>query len=299
MLSRFHKSVPRFSDQSLPGKRATARAPDEAKQACLVISIQSQVVHGHVGNSAAVFPMQAEGLTVAAVPTTLLSNHPHYPTMRGRVLEPQLVNELLLGVEERGLVEKASILLTGYLGSVANAEVVADFVARARRRNPSLLYVCDPVVGDDDVGIFVAEGLLEAFRDTLVPMASAITPNQFELELLSGLAARSTSELRSAAATLTDGGRRTVIATGCTLEDTPAGKVETILCEPQGLSRTATDRLPIRPCGTGDLFTALFVAGLAKGFPAAEACQRATSQVFRILERTMGAEEMQLTPWPW
>ncbi|MGI6855402.1 pyridoxal kinase [Mesorhizobium sp. 1B3] len=271
----------------------------ETNQTRLVISIQSQVVHGHVGNSAAVFPMQAEGLAVAAVPTTLLSNHPHYPTTRGRVLEPQLVNDLLLGVEERGLVEKASILLTGYLGSVANAEVVAAFVARARKSNPSLLYVCDPVVGDDDVGIFVADGLLEAFRDTLVPMASAITPNQFELELLSGLAARSAPDLRVAAAALADGSRRSVIATGCTLEDTPVGKVETILCEPHGLSRTATDRLPIRPCGTGDLFTALFVAGLAKGLPAAEACRRATVQVFRILERTKDGEEMQLTPWPW
>lgn len=271
----------------------------ETNQTRLVISIQSQVVHGHVGNSAAVFPMQAEGLTVAAVPTTLLSNHPHYPTTRGRVLEPQLVSDLLLGVEERGLVEKASILLTGYLGSVANAEVVADFVARARKSNPSLLYVCDPVVGDDDVGVFVADGLLEAFRDTLVPMASAITPNQFELELLSGFAARSASDLRVAAAALADGSRRSVIATGCTLEDTPAGKIETVLCEPRGLSRTATDRLPIRPCGTGDLFTALFVAGLAKGLPAAEACRQATAQVFRVLEHTRDGEEMQLTPWPW
>jgi pyridoxine kinase len=267
----------------------------------LVISIQSQVVHGHVGNSAAVFPMQAEGLTVAAVPTTLLSNHPHYPTMRGSVLEPRLVNDLLLGVEERGLVEKASILLTGYLGSVDNAAVVAEFVARAKRSNPALTYVCDPVIGDDDIGVFVAEGLLEIFRDRLVPMASAITPNQFELQLLSGLPARSASELRAAAGILADGGRRTVIATGCTLDDTPAGKVETILCEPHGLCRTATERLPIRPCGTGDLFTGLFVAGLAKGLSPAAACRKATAQVFRILGRTMeaGSEEMQLTPWTW
>lgn len=265
----------------------------------LVISIQSQVVHGHVGNSAAVFPMQAEGLTVAAVPTTLLSNHPHYPTMRGRILEPELVQDLLLGVEERGLVEKADILLTGYLGSVANAMVVADFVERALKRNPTLRYVCDPVIGDDDVGVFVAEGLLETFRERLVPMASAITPNQFELELLSGTQARSQEALRAAAEKLAHDRRLSVVATGCTLDDTPAGMVETILCAPKAFTRTATARLPIRPCGTGDLFTSLFVAGLAKGLPCDEACRRATQRVFEILRRTMqgDAQEMQLTPW--
>jgi len=81
-----------------------------------VISIQSQVVHGHVGNSAAVYPLQAAGFEVAAVPTTLLSNHPHYPTMRGRVLEADLVADLLLGVEERQLPQQAAAILTGYMG---------------------------------------------------------------------------------------------------------------------------------------------------------------------------------------
>src|ERR1051325_7285024 len=115
----------------------------------LVISIQSQVVHGHVGNSAAVHAMQAEGVNVAAVPTTLLSNHPRYPTVRGRVLDAELVADLLKGVEERGLVEQTRVLVTGYLGSPANAGVVADFVERARRTNPDLIYLCDPVIGDD------------------------------------------------------------------------------------------------------------------------------------------------------
>src|SRR5215470_19307353 len=104
----------------------------------LVISIQSQVVHGHVGNSAAVYPMQAEGVRVAAVPTTLLSNHPRYPTVRGRVLEAELVADLLRGVEERGLIEQAAVLVTGYLGSPANAAVIADFVERALRWNSKL-----------------------------------------------------------------------------------------------------------------------------------------------------------------
>jgi len=110
-----------------------------------VISIQSQVAWGHVGNSAAVFPMQMHGIDVIAVPTTLLSNRPGYPTIRGRVLDAQLIADLLLGIEERGAVDTAQMILSGYLGSADNAVVVADFVARAKARNPALAYCCDPV----------------------------------------------------------------------------------------------------------------------------------------------------------
>lgn len=152
----------------------------------LVISIQSQVVHGHVGNSAAAYAMQAEGVNVAAVPTTLLSNHPRYPSLRGRVLETELVADLLRGVEERDLVDEAAVLVTGYLGSPGNAAVVADFVERSLTRNSKLVYLCDPVIGDDG-RVYVADGILDVVRHRLLPAANLMTPNQFELELLSGI----------------------------------------------------------------------------------------------------------------
>jgi pyridoxine kinase len=261
----------------------------------LVISIQSQVVHGHVGNSAAVYPMQAEGVTVAAVPTTLLSNHPRYPSVRGRVLDAVLVSDLLLGVEERGLIDRAAVLVTGYLGSPAIAAVVADFVERALRRNAKLLYLCDPVIGDDGPGVFVADGLVDLFRERLVPMASLITPNQFELELLSGRPARDASSLLAASAAL---GPASVIATGCTLADTQPGQVETILCSDKTLSRIATPRLPIRPCGTGDLLTGLIAAHLAKGASVEAAVRLAVDAVFAVLVRTQqqDSQEMCLLP---
>jgi pyridoxine kinase len=264
----------------------------------LVISIQSQVVHGHVGNSAAVYPMQAEGVTVAAVPTTLLSNHPRYPTVRGRVLDAELVSDLLLGVEERGLVERAAVLVTGYLGSQAIATVVADFAERALRRNPKLLYLCDPVIGDDDLGTFVADGIVDLFRKRLVPMASLITPNQFELELLTGGKARDASGLLAAGAAIAAWGPSGVVATGCTLADTPPGQVETILCSDQTLWRIATHRLPIRPCGTGDLLAGLIAAHLAKGALVEDAVRLAVDAVFAVLVRTqqLGSEEMCLLP---
>lgn len=264
----------------------------------LVISIQSQVVHGHVGNSAVVYPMQAEGVTVAAVPTALLSNHPHYPTMRGTVLEAGLVADLLRGVEERGLVDRAAVLLTGYLGSLAIAEHVVRFAAAALKRNPNLVYLCDPVMGDDDLGVFVADGLQDIFRDRLVPLASIITPNQFELELLAGTKARDTAGLLTASDGITGVGRPAVVATGCTLTDTPAGQVETVLCANGLTTRIATPRLPIRPCGTGDLLSGLVAAHLAKGACLEAALRRAVEGTYRVLERTRqaGADEMCLFP---
>jgi pyridoxine kinase len=265
----------------------------------LVISIQSQVVHGHVGNSAAVPALQAAGVNVAAVPTTLLSNHPRYPTLRGRVLEAGLVADLLKGVEERGLVDQAAVLITGYLGSPENAAVVADFVERALSRNSKLVYLCDPVIGDDG-RVYVADGILDVLRHRLLPAAHLITPNQFELELLSGVTIADAGGLRASATAIAGQGRIDIVATGCTLTDTPAGQVETILCADGQLSRFATPLLPIRPYGTGDLLTGLIAAHLAKGAAIEAAVRLAVETIFAVLVRTQesGSAEMRLVPLP-
>lgn len=265
----------------------------------LVISIQSQVVHGHVGNSAAAYAMQAEGVNVAAVPTTLLSNHPRYPTLRGRVLDTGLVADLLRGVEERGLIDEAAVVVTGYLGSPGNAAVIADFVERALTRNAKLVYLCDPVIGDDG-RVYVADGILDVVRHRLLPASHLITPNQFELELLSGAAITDAAGLRAACAALPGGRSTDVVATGCTLADTPDGEVETILCTEAQVSRFATPRLPIRPSGTGDLLAGLIAAHLAKGKTVEAAVGLAVETVFAVLVRTQeaGTAEMRLVPLP-
>lgn len=267
----------------------------------VIISIQSQVVHGHVGNSAAVFPMQAIGHQVIAVPTTLLSNHPHYPTIYGAVLDADLVEGLLKGVEERGLIEQASHVLTGYLGSVRNAHVVAAFIKRAKAINPALRFVCDPVMGDDDLGIFVDTGLPEEFRSELLPLADCITPNQFELELLCRCKARSIDAIAGILADHLNPGRPLdVVITGCLLEDSPPGHLETLARGAHGFSRHAVKHLPIRPCGTGDLFTALLVGQLAKGAALDAATAWATETIHAVLRRThdRGSEEMCISGFP-
>ncbi|MDD2869315.1 pyridoxal kinase [Neomegalonema sp.] len=263
-----------------------------------VISIQSQVSWGHVGNSAAVFPMQAKGVEVVAVPTALLSNHPHYPTMRGRILPADLVADLLRGVEERGLVDGDAIILSGYLGSPETAHVVSEFILRARLRHPEIRHVCDPVMGDDDLGAFVKEELISVFRERLVPLASLITPNQYELELLTGERARSLSGIRTAMRAF--GREIDAVVTGCVLEEGVPGHVESVAWSAGEISRTSVERLLIRPCGTGDLFTGLLVARLACGVPLAEAAARATAEIHAVLERTRaaGTEEMRIIGFP-
>ncbi|PNG26014.1 pyridoxal kinase [Methylocella silvestris] len=261
-----------------------------------IISIQSQVVHGSVGHNAALFPMQALGVAVAAVPTTLLSNHPRYPTLRGRVLDAALVADLLVGVAERGLIETTSILLTGYLGSAEIGAVVGDFVDRAKARNPQLVYLCDPVIGDDGPGVFVAPGLVDLIRDRLVPAAAILTPNQFELEILAGAPARDLSSLKRAAALISTRGPGRIVVTGCALADTPPDRIETIVYDRGVVHRIAAPRLPIRPNGAGDLFAGLLAAHLANGKALFEASQSAVRGVSAVLARTLaeGAYELRI-----
>ncbi|PQZ27096.1 pyridoxal kinase [Ochrobactrum vermis] len=260
-----------------------------------IISIQSQVVHGHVGNSAAVLPMQAHGLNVAAVPTTLLSNNPHFETMRGRVLESELVGDLLRGVEERGLIETSRYIVSGYLGSQANGDVVAAFVERARQINPDIKYICDPVMGDTNLGVFVADPVVECIVERLVPLADLLTPNQFELGLITQTEVTSWPALETAVARVQAFRGAKLVVTGCNLADTPEGLLENIVFDRKG-TRLASSHLPILPVGTGDLFTGLLTAKLARGNTLVEAARGAAATVFEVLKRTMeaGEQDMQL-----
>jgi len=260
-----------------------------------VISIQSQVAYGHVGNSAAVFPMQMHGIDVIAVPTTLLSNRPGYPTIRGRVLDATLVADLLIGIEERGVVDGAQMIVSGYLGSPEIAGVVADFVERARARNPKLLYACDPVLGDRGRGLFVQADIPRLVRERLCRLADVITPNHFEFEWLCGEKAGTIDEVISLAQALMARGPSTVVITSADLSDTPDAEIDTLAVERSSDTskkdmfktwRVRTPKLPISPNGTGDLFAALYVSACVRGADTPQALAHAASAIFAVLERT-------------
>lgn len=262
-----------------------------------VIAIQSQVVFGHVGNSAALFPMQAAGLEVAAIPTVVFSNTPNYPTLRGRALPPEFFSDLLQGARERGLAERADILLTGYIGSLDVALMVADFVAEAKTLNPRLTYLCDPVMGDAGPGLYVPEAIADVMRNRLLPLADLATPNPFELGWLTGGTTRTLADLQTARDRLTLAPAARLIVTGCALEDTPEGHIESVILGPGGTSRHPTPHLPIALPGTGDLFAGLVVAGLGRGLTLRRAVETAQVLTARALAhaQALGAGEVVLT----
>ncbi len=263
----------------------------------LVISIQSQVVMGHVGNSAALFPMQAAGLEVAAIPTVVFSNTPDYPTLRGRALPADFFAELLEGAWERGLPQRADFLLTGYIGSLEVARLIADFVARAKAANPRLRYFCDPVMGDDGPGLYVPEAIAGVLKDGLLPLADYASPNPFEIGWLTGQPVRALTDLPRAAQALRMAPGAHLIATGCVLDDTAPGMLESVVLGPEGISRHPTPRLPVAMAGTGDLFAGLVLAGLAKGRALPQAVEFAQVQTSRALARAaeLGTKEVVLS----
>lgn len=248
----------------------------------LVVSVQSQVVHGHVGNSAAAYPMRRLGVEVAEVPTTLLSNHPHYPTLRGRVLEPELVADLLAGAAERGLLTRAAVILSGFLGRAATAAALADAVAQAKAAAPAVIYACDPVMGDADLGFFASEDLRAAFAGRLVPLADVIFPNAFELGFLAGAAVAGPADVAGARARLRV---PAVVATSVPVPGRP-DQLATVLVDASGCHVFATERLAVRPAGTGDLLAGLVAARLARGAAPAEAVRLAVAGVAAVLRLT-------------
>src|SRR5215470_10233667 len=151
-----------------------------------ILSIQSHVAYGHVGNAAAVFPLQRMGVEVWPIHTVQFSNHTGYGSWQGRVFDAGMISEVVAGIEQRGVLGECDGVLSGYMGSAGIGAAILDAVATVKRANPAAKYCCDPVIGDVGRGIFVREGIPEFMREKAVPAADIITPNQFELEYLSG-----------------------------------------------------------------------------------------------------------------
>jgi pyridoxine kinase len=212
------------------------------------------------------------------------------------VLDAELVGDLLRGIEERGVVDAASMILSGYLGSPDIAAVVADFVARAKARNGALRYACDPVLGDRDRGLFVHADIPPLVRDRLCPLADIITPNHFELEWLTGASATTIDQVTGAARAFMKSGPATIVTTSAELSDTPDGQIESLAVEASQAWRVRTPRLPVSPNGTGDLFAALFVSARLRQADTPDALSHAASAIFAVLERTAarGTEEMRI-----
>lgn len=259
-----------------------------------IISIQSHVAYGHVGNSAAAFPLQRLGHEVWPVNTVLFSNHTGYGAWRGDVLPVATVREVLAGVEERGGFERTKAVLSGYLGTPELGQAVLETVALVRACRPDALYVCDPVMGDLDRGFFVREGLPDFFKGEAVPRADIVTPNQFELGYLASQELQSLAEVLAAARRVRDVGPKLVMVTSLELPERP-GELGMLAESALGTWVVWTPRLAVKLSGTGDVFTALTLANwlASRGDPVVT-LERTASAMFGLVQATVEAGEDEL-----
>ena len=259
-----------------------------------VLSIQSAVAHGHVGNSAAVFPLQRIGVEVLPVYTVNFSNHTGYGAWRGPLIAPDDVRDVITGVEERGVFPAIDVVLSGYQGGEGIADVIIDAVARVKAANPNAIYACDPVMGNAKSGCFVAPAIPVLLREKVVPVADLITPNQFELGFLTDTEPGDIDSTLASIDAARAMGPRIVLVTSVERPDREEGTIEMIAADGTGAWIVQTPLLPLKANGSGDVTAALFTAHYVETGSAAEALARTTSSVFDLLQNTLDSGEREL-----
>ena len=269
-----------------------------------IVSIQSHVAYGYVGNRAAVFPLQRLGYDVTAINTVQFSNHTGYGRFSGEVFSPEHVADVFDGMAELTGLRDVRALLTGYMGDQRSGEVMLSALARLRAARPDALYCCDPVMGDTGRGFFVAEGIPAWMRERSVPAADIVTPNQFELSFLAGREIATRADALAAAADLRALGPSVVLMTSMAVEDTAADRIAMLVDTAHGSWRVSTPRIgfAVPPNGAGDFTSAVFLAGcLADGFgedgpPAALARTAAAVEILFAATQRAGTRELALIP---
>lgn len=260
-----------------------------------IVSIQSSVAYGHVGNSAAVFPLQRLGVEVWPVYTVHFSNHTGYGAWRGPLLTAEDVRAVITGMEEREAFPDVDAVLSGYQGGSQIGDVILDAVARVKAANPSAIYACDPVMGNAKSGCFVHPDIPILLRERVVPQADLITPNQFELGFLTGTEPETLEDTLAAVDLARAMGPSTVLVTSVLRPDRPADTIEMLAVHGDEAWIVQTPQLPMKANGSGDVTAALFTAHLLNSGPD-EALAKTVSSVYALLKRTLdsGRRELQL-----
>ncbi|WP_296271797.1 pyridoxal kinase PdxY [Pseudomonas sp. UBA6323] len=263
----------------------------------LVLSIQSHVAWGHVGNAAAVFPLQRLGFEVLPIHTVQFSNHTGYGQFRGQVFGAEHVREVLLGLRERGVLPRLSAVLSGYLGDADTGRVILEAVGEIRQHNPAVRYLCDPVMGDVGRGLFVNPAIPDFLRDQAIPFANIITPNQFEFELLTGSKPANLQEAVKIARQLRGRGPDVVIVTSLATPDIADSELGTLAVNGEGAWLVTTPRLALHPLpnGMGDVFSATLLGRLLAGQALPQALELATATLYALVGHTEdGARDLPL-----
>ncbi|WP_302552685.1 pyridoxal kinase PdxY [Comamonas kerstersii] len=265
-----------------------------------ILSIQSHVSYGHVGNSAAVFPLQRLGHEVWPVYTVNFSNHTGYGQWGGSPIPASEVTAIISAMEQRGALAQVDVVLSGYQGGTDIADAILDAVARVKAANPNATYTCDPVMGNAKSGCFVNPAIPELLRERVVPKADLVTPNQFELGYLAGMQVQTLEETLKAVDAVMAMGPRAVLVTSVFRPDAAPGTIEMLAADANGAWLVTTPHLPFKANGSGDVTAALFTAHYSQHFGAMGsaklALERTKASMFELLDLThrSGQRELQL-----
>jgi pyridoxine kinase len=263
------------------------------------LSLQSHVAYGYVGNRAATFPLQRLGHEVWAVNTVEFSNHTGYGAWKGRAASAEQVADIVQGIEALGELRRCDALLTGYVGDAALADVILDTAKRVRAANPRAVWICDPVLGDTDTGIYVKPGIDAFFRDRAIPAADIVTPNHFELEQLTGRKVTTLDQaLDASRSLLAKGGNGPKLVLLTSFRRDESDGIEMLAITPNDAWRIATPLIhfDVMPNGTGDAVAAMFAAWWLATADVARSLEMSTAAIFAVLKETqrMGERELQL-----
>ncbi|XP_048767181.1 pyridoxal kinase-like isoform X2 [Ostrea edulis] len=252
-----------------------------------VLSIQSTVVFGYVGNKSATFPLQVLGFDVSTVNSVQFSNHTGYKCFKGQVLNSDDLACLYDGLKENK-ISAFSHILTGYIGSKSFLEKVADIVLDLKKSNPSLLYVCDPVMGDNGK-MYVPEELLPVYMEKILPIADIVTPNQFETEKLTGMKINSVEDAIKAMEILHNKGPKTVVISSSEFAADGAitSLASTVINGRKEVYKVQFEKIPAIFVGTGDLFAACLLAWLEKDKNLKVAFEKTISTLQCVIKRTL------------
>jgi pyridoxine kinase len=261
-----------------------------------ILSIQSHVVYGHAGNSSAVFPLQRLGREVWAINTVEFSNHTGYGSWTGQWLSPQLTRELVRGLSERGVLGQAEAVLSGYMGDAETGSAVVDAVRQVKAANPAALYCCDPVMGDVGRGLYVKPGIPEIFKNEIVKRADIVTPNQFELEILTGVDTSVPGNARKAIEKLHALGPKVVLITSFTAGANSEPRISMLASDGEEMFITTTPELPFPPgmAGSGDLTAALFLSRYLETRDIKQTLELTTGSIFAVMDATFKANSKEL-----
>jgi pyridoxine kinase len=256
-----------------------------------VLSIQSHVVFGYAGNTAAVFPLQRLGREVWAINTVEFSNHTGYGAWRGKVLGAELAADLVTGLEERGVLNRCEAVLSGYLGDASVAMAIVDAVKKVRSVSPNALYACDPVMGDVGRGFYVKPDIPGIFKKELIPLADIVTPNQFELDAITGLNTQNIDDTLKAINILHEMGPSIVLVTSYKEKE---GELSMIASDKNEIYKITTPELPLGKgvAGTGDMTAAVFLSRYLETKDLKKTLELCTASVFGILEASFKAADV-------